>query len=166
MAERGQLAAAAVDRVRGQLHVCSAQLAHKRGGLLIGGLHRRRPDPGLAYASSGPVGPPNAWAGEECVAWPQAALQDRYTGPWDRPTASTILILGNTGDPTTPYQDSVAVARELARARLLTIDGYGHTAASNLSMCAVGYETGYMLTGALPPPGTVCQQSVVPFPAS
>jgi pimeloyl-ACP methyl ester carboxylesterase len=120
----------------------------------------------LAYARSGPLGPPNAWSGEECAGWPQAASQDRYTGPWNRPTASTILVLGNTGDPTTPYQDSVAMSRELARARLLTIDGYGHTAASNRSTCAIDYEVGYMLTGVLPRPGTVCRQDVVPFPAS
>jgi hypothetical protein len=45
------------------------------------------------------------------------------------------------------------MSRELARARLLTIDGYGHTAASNPSTCATDYEIGYMLTGTLPPPG-------------
>lgn len=131
------------------------------------------PDPGayaaaarLAYARSGPLGPPNAWSGEECAAWPEAAVQDRYTGPWNRPTASVILVLGNTGDPPTPYQDSVAISRELARARLLTVDGYGNTAAGNPSSCAIDYEVGYMLTGTLPPPGTVCKQYVVPFPAS
>jgi hypothetical protein len=25
-------------------------------------------------------------------------------GPWNRPTAGTILVIGNTGDPVTPYQ--------------------------------------------------------------
>jgi len=118
----------------------------------------------MAYIRSGPLGPPSAWPGEECAAWPKAASQDRYTGPWNRPSARTILLLGNTGDPTTPYQDSVAMSRELARARLLTIDGYGHTAASNPSTCATGYEVGYMLTGTLPSPGTVCKQDAVPFP--
>jgi hypothetical protein len=58
----------------------------------------------LAYTRSGPLGPPNAWSGEECAAWPQVASQDRYTGSWNRPTASTILVLGNTGDPTTPIR--------------------------------------------------------------
>ena len=82
--------------------------------------------------------------------WPAAAAQDRYSGPWNRPTASTILVLGNTGDPNLPYQDSVAMSRDLAHARLLTVDGYGHTEAGNLSTCATDYEIRYLLTGALP----------------
>jgi hypothetical protein len=46
----------------------------------------------------------------------------------------------------------------LARARLLTVDGFGHTAASNGSTCAINYEIGDLLTGALPPAGTVCTE--------
>lgn len=72
--------------------------------------------------------------------------------------------MGNTGDPATPYQDSVALSRELARARLLTIDGYGHTETNNPSSCALGYALRYLLTGALPPGGTVCPQNATPFP--
>jgi pimeloyl-ACP methyl ester carboxylesterase len=41
----------------------------------------------MAYIRSGPLGPPSAWPGEECAAWPKAASQDRYTGPWNRPSA-------------------------------------------------------------------------------
>ena len=97
-------------------------------------------------------------------AWPAAAAQDRYAGPWNRPTASTILVVGNTGDPWTGYQDSVAMSSELARARLLTVDGYGHTTGENRSTCAIGDMVSYTLTGALPAPGTVCQQNINPFP--
>jgi pimeloyl-ACP methyl ester carboxylesterase len=118
----------------------------------------------LAYARSGPFGPEFTWGSEECAAWPAAADQDRYSGPWNRRTASTILLFGNTGDPTTPYQNSVALSHELARARLLTIDGYGHTETKNPSTCALGYAIRYLLTGALPPAGTVCRQNAAPFP--
>ncbi|MGH3284874.1 MAG: alpha/beta hydrolase [Streptosporangiaceae bacterium] len=124
--------------------------------------------PGLArlsYARSGPFGPEYTWQSEECAAWPAAAARDRYTGPWNRPTASTILLFGNTGDPTTPYQDSVALSRELARARLLTVDGYGHTETNNPSTCAMGDGVRYLLTGTLPPAGTVCPQNATPFPS-
>jgi TAP-like protein len=89
------------------------------------------------------------------VDWPTAAAQDRYTGPWNRPTASTILVVGNTGDPWTAYQDSVAMSRELAHARLLTVDGYGHTTGENPSTCTINDLVGYTITGALPAPGTV-----------
>jgi pimeloyl-ACP methyl ester carboxylesterase len=87
-----------------------------------------------------------------------------YAGPWNRPTASTILVVGNTGDPWTAYHDSVAMSRDLARARLLTVDGYGHTAGNNPSTCAINDIVDYTLTGALPAPGTICQQNINPFP--
>jgi hypothetical protein len=48
----------------------------------------------------------------------------------------------------------------------LTVAGYGHTEAGNPRSCALAYEIRYMLSGALPARGTVCQQSMVPFPAS
>jgi hypothetical protein len=54
--------------------------------------------------------------------------------------------------------------RHLARARLLTVRGYGHTEFLNPSTCATNFEVGYLLTGALPPAGTVCQQNAAPFP--
>jgi TAP-like protein len=116
---------------------------------------------GLAYARSGPVGGLWAWTTEACARWP--ATRDRYTGPWDRPTAHPILLLGITGDPDTPYWDSLALAHDLARARLLTINGYGHTEFANPSTCAANYVVGYLLTGALPPPGTNCPQNGTPF---
>lgn len=64
-----------------------------------------------------------AWTSEPCASWPARAA-DRYTGPWNRRTANPILVIGNTYDPATPYQGSVAMAHQLARARLLTVDGY------------------------------------------
>jgi pimeloyl-ACP methyl ester carboxylesterase len=118
----------------------------------------------LAYVRSGGFGQELTWQSEECAAWPAAAGQDRYSGPWNRRTAGTILLFGNTGDPATPYQDSVALSRELARARLLTIDGYGHTETNNPSTCAINDGLRYLLQGALPPAGTVCPQNATPFP--
>jgi len=117
-----------------------------------------------AYARSGAFGLEQPWKTEACADWPAAAAQDRYSGPWNRPTATTILVLGNTGDPVLPYQNSVAMSRDLARARLLTVDGYGHTEAGNPSACATDYEIRYLLTGAFPPPRTVCKENATPFP--
>jgi pimeloyl-ACP methyl ester carboxylesterase len=120
-----------------------------------------------AYAAAGTAStfaPTAAWNSFGCADWPAAAAQDRYTGPWNRPTASTILVVGNTGDPWTAYRDSVAMSRDLARARLLTVDGYGHTTGENPSACAINDMVNYTVTGALPAPGTVCQQNTNPFP--
>ena len=104
-----------------------------------------------------------AWQEAPCAYWPAATGQDRYTGPWNRWTAGTILVIGNTGDSVTPYQDSVAMAHDLARARLLTVDGFGHTEFFNPSECASNYEASYLITGKLPPRSAVCPQSVQPF---
>jgi len=124
----------------------------------------RDPAAYAAAAAMGTFAPAYAWTTLGCADWPAAAAQDRYTGPWNRPTASTILLLANTGDPVTAYQDSVAMSHDLARARLLTVDGYGHTTGNNPSTCAINDAVSYTLTGALPAPGTVCQQNTNPFP--
>lgn len=106
------------------------------------------------------------WQSEECARWPAAAGADRYSGPWNRVTKNTILLFGNTGDPVTSYQSSVALSHELARARLLTVDGYGHTEQSNPSSCAEAFGIRYLISGTLPAKGTVCPQTVTPYPAA
>src|SRR5580698_822900 len=45
-----------------------------------------------AYTRSGAFGPQKTWFLVACADWPAAAAQDRYSGPWNRPTASTILL--------------------------------------------------------------------------
>jgi pimeloyl-ACP methyl ester carboxylesterase len=117
-----------------------------------------------AAAAMSPYAAATVWGGIECADWPAGTAQDRYTGPWNRPTASTILVIGNTSDPITPYQDSVAMSRLLADARLLTVDGYGHTTVNNPSTCVINDVVAYTVNGILPAPGTVCQQNLNPFP--
>lgn len=119
----------------------------------------------LAYARSGGWGTAEVWGDERCARWPGNGARDRYTGPWDRRTAHPILVVGITGDTQVPYRDDLAMAHDLARARLLTVRGHGHTELGNPSTCAANYELSYLQTGALPPPGTVCQQNATPFPA-
>ena len=119
----------------------------------------------LAKARSGGWGVAEVWADEPCAQWPGNGARDRYSGPWNRPTAHTILLLGITGEAALPYRDDLAMAHDLARARLLTIRGYGHTEIANPSTCATNYELSYLQTGALPPAGTVCKEDAAPFPA-
>jgi pimeloyl-ACP methyl ester carboxylesterase len=121
-------------------------------------------DVGLASARSGGFGLGQLWGSEPCAQWPGNGAKDRYTGPWNRRTANPILLLGITGDSQLPYQGDLAMAHDLARARLLTIRGYGHTELANPSTCATNYELSYLQTGALPPTGTLCQQDATPFP--
>jgi pimeloyl-ACP methyl ester carboxylesterase len=119
----------------------------------------------FTYARAGDIGRPWIWNDEPCASWPATAA-DRYIGPWDRPTANPVLVIGNTFDPETPYEGAVAMTRYLARARLLTVDGYGHTVLLNPSACAQNYESSYFIDGTLPPPGIVCQQDQQPFTTS
>jgi pimeloyl-ACP methyl ester carboxylesterase len=114
------------------------------------------------FASFGPIAVVDLWADEPCASW-RAKAADRYNGPWDKPTANAILVIGNTHDPSTPYQNAVAMSRTLAKARLLTVEGYGHTVLLNPSSCASQYESAYLIGGDLPPEGTVCQQNAAPF---
>ncbi|HVV23371.1 MAG TPA: alpha/beta hydrolase [Pseudonocardiaceae bacterium] len=117
----------------------------------------------FARLRSGWPGAQWTWIAEACAQWPTMGTQ-RYTGPWNVPTAQPVLVIGNTGDPATPYQGAVAMARDLAHARFLTVRGYGHTALLNTSTCAANAESAYFRTGALPPAGTVCDEDRPPFP--
>ncbi|HEY4027973.1 MAG TPA: alpha/beta hydrolase [Candidatus Dormibacteraeota bacterium] len=103
-----------------------------------------------------------AWSTVECAGWP-ARDAGRYTGPFDRRTAGPILVVGNTFDPATRYQSAVALSRELGNARLLTLDGWGHTAFSQPSECARTAEIRYLVDLQLPAPGAVCRPDFGPF---
>jgi pimeloyl-ACP methyl ester carboxylesterase len=119
----------------------------------------------FAFRRSGPLGVSKLWQTLPCASWPATAA-DLYAGPWDRRTANPVLVTNNTIDPNTPYQGAVAMARELARARLLTVDGYGHGVLVNQSACATRYISRYLIRHALPPKGAVCQQDQQPFSPS
>ncbi|MFB9908747.1 alpha/beta hydrolase [Allokutzneria oryzae] len=112
--------------------------------------------PALAYA------PPNydhAHA-TACVQWP-AEQRSRYAGPFHAWGSAPILVVGTTGDPDTPYRDSVALSRTLVNSRLLTFDGEGHTGFQH-SPCAKSAITSYLTDLRLPRPGAVCSDDVTP----
>jgi pimeloyl-ACP methyl ester carboxylesterase len=106
-------------------------------------------------------GRPWTWASSICAPWP-GADDDRYMGPFDRQTSNTVLVIGNVHDPATRYQGAVSAAEILPNARLLTLDGSGHTSLFQ-SGCIDDYVSTYLLTGEVPPRGAVCPVDVVPF---
>jgi pimeloyl-ACP methyl ester carboxylesterase len=116
----------------------------------------------FAFDRSGPIGPWWLWTSVACANW-SASAADRYAGPWNRRTANPVLVVGNTDDPNTPYEGAVAMARQLARARLLTLDGYGHTSGADPSACVFRAYVAYLVGLRLPPRGTVCQPDRAPF---
>ncbi|WP_448625830.1 alpha/beta hydrolase [Geodermatophilus sp. URMC 64] len=90
---------------------------------------------------------------------------DAFGGPWTVPGGSpTPLVIGNTYDPATPYQWAQQLTAQLGNARLLTMDGDGHTAYGGNSACIDTATEAYLVDLTLPAPGTVCSQDV-PFAA-
>ncbi|MBK6663318.1 MAG: alpha/beta hydrolase [Thermoflexaceae bacterium] len=79
------------------------------------------------FAAVSPRFGPAVAVGLSCANW--AAPPDP-TSPPTATGAPPILVVSTTGDPATPYEWGVAVARQLPGAALLTFDGEGHTAYS------------------------------------
>ena len=98
-------------------------------------------------------GASEAWGTLECTYWPVHPTSG--PAPIANHSKSTILVIGSTGDPATPYAGAKSVAKELGRAELLTRTGTGHTAYL-FSSCIRSWADGYLTTQALPPSGTVC----------
>jgi pimeloyl-ACP methyl ester carboxylesterase len=97
-----------------------------------------------------------------CATWP-ALNTDAYDGPWNKSKA-TILVINSLHDPATPYQGAVAAVRELGNARLLTVNGDGHTSEySEPSTCRDTDKQAYLISLQLPRQGTVCQVNQLPW---
>jgi pimeloyl-ACP methyl ester carboxylesterase len=107
-----------------------------------------------ALAKEAPdFGASEAWSNLACLYWP-VRPQGRV-GPIHAPGTPTILVVGSTGDPATPYAWAEAVAHQLDHAVLLTRKGPGHTAYF-ASACVRRDVDAYLLRLSTPPPGTVC----------
>ncbi|WP_285594346.1 alpha/beta hydrolase [Actinomycetospora sp. NBRC 106378] len=91
-----------------------------------------------------------------CVDWP-AIDPDRYLGPWNAPLPAPALVINSRDDPETPLSNARATAGQLSGARLLVVDGFGHTTLDLPSRCATDTAAAYLLDPTrLPPEGTVC----------
>jgi pimeloyl-ACP methyl ester carboxylesterase len=99
------------------------------------------------------------------VAYPLLGVRPNgaFYGPFAIPAwASTPLVVATTYDPATPYRGAKGLVRDLGNARLLTMNGDGHTAYGRNSACIDAAVQAYFDAGTLPAAGTVCQQEV-PF---
>ncbi|MFE6892802.1 alpha/beta hydrolase [Streptomyces sp. NPDC057694] len=91
-----------------------------------------------------------------CHDWPVAGL-------WDHPEVSApgaapVLVVGNTGDPATPYEGARKMADELGKGVgvELTWKGEGHGAYGSGSACVDSTVNAYLLEGRIPRDGRVC----------
>ncbi|KAL1660733.1 Alpha/Beta hydrolase protein [Schizophyllum commune] len=114
-------------------------------------------------------GPQWGTPGALCFAWPARAVE-RYTGPWNNKLKNTILVIGNTFDSATPFQNAQLMADLLGdSAVLLEQVGYGHSSLAEQSSCTIGIVAEYFTNGSLPEgDGTKCDidDTVVLFPKS
>ncbi|KAL1685456.1 Alpha/Beta hydrolase protein [Schizophyllum commune] len=96
--------------------------------------------------------------GNACFAWPARAVE-RYTGPWDNKLKNKILIIGNTADPITPFENAQLMTKLLGdSAVLVKQDGFGHTSLGEMSSCTYGLINTYLTNGSLPENNdTVCE---------
>jgi pimeloyl-ACP methyl ester carboxylesterase len=99
-------------------------------------------------------GASDTWLGLPCAYWPIAATGK--IGPIHAPNAPPIVVIGNVGDPATPYQWAQSLARQLDTGHLLTFDGDGHTAFGRGDPCIDGTVTSYLVQLKVPAAGKHC----------
>lgn len=87
-----------------------------------------------------------------CVEWPGG--RDPYpTGKADG--APPIVVVGTTGDPATPYEQTPRLASMLGVGRVLTWEGEGHTAYPQTA-CITDAVDAYLLDLTVPREGLRC----------
>lgn len=95
-----------------------------------------------------------------CFALPESG-HDIYE-EFHAPNAAPILVIGITGDHTTPFQYAEALNKQLETSTLLTVDAQGHAASfQGRSSCVDDKVVTYFLDGTLPAAGTVCEDDPV-----
>ncbi len=101
--------------------------------------------------------------GAVCANWPLEDAPSRHTGSYRADGSPPIVVVGTTGDPSSPYRGAVAQARNLAEGRLLTFDGEGHVAFDK-SSCVNAAVVDYLIT-TTPPRTRHCADDVAPAAA-
>ncbi|MFF3907499.1 alpha/beta hydrolase [Streptomyces sp. NPDC001848] len=97
-----------------------------------------------------------AWGMLSCTGWPVAGAANHPNV--SAPGAPPILVIGNTGDPATPYEGARRMADALGKGVgvELTYKGQGHGAYDSKNKCVQSVVNSYLLNGKVPAAGTVC----------
>ncbi|MEU9217617.1 alpha/beta hydrolase [Streptomyces sp. NPDC048376] len=107
-------------------------------------------------------GPGLAWSALSCDGWPvPGAARHPEVGA---PGAPPVLLVGNTGDPATPYAGAARMAERLGKdvGVELTYEGEGHGAYDSGNTCVQDTVDAYLLEGTLPKPGATCVAEPLP----
>ncbi|MGW6058879.1 alpha/beta hydrolase [Streptomyces sp. NPDC055189] len=97
-----------------------------------------------------------AWGMVGCTDWAVDGAADHPDV--SAPGAPPIVVIGNTGDPATPYEGAKKMADALGKGVgvELTYKGQGHGAYDSKNKCVRNAVNDYLLDGTVPKEGTVC----------
>ncbi|WBQ03277.1 alpha/beta hydrolase [Kribbella sp. CA-293567] len=102
-----------------------------------------------------------SWVGLTCEFLP-IRDNDAFLGPWENKVKAPVLVIGTRYDPATPYQATRPYSDLYPDARMLTVEGWGHTTLGK-SACADARITEYLTQLKAPADGSTCQQDRKPF---
>ncbi|MFE0799944.1 alpha/beta hydrolase [Streptomyces sp. NPDC058812] len=125
----------------------------------VADVERKMPE----FVEASPLfGPGLAWSALSCAGWPVPG--EAHHPEVSAPGAAPIMLVGNTGDPATPYQGAARMAEELGKGVgfELTYRGEGHGAFDSGNACVRDAVHAYLLGGELPKPGAVCEPEPLP----
>ena len=88
-----------------------------------------------------------------CAFWPVPPTSTPHAV--SAPGLPPVLVVSSTGDPATPYQAGVDLAKQLGGA-LLTFNGTQHTVVFQGEQCVDDYAAAYLTDLTLPPPDATC----------
>ncbi|MFC0599649.1 alpha/beta hydrolase [Streptomyces palmae] len=97
-----------------------------------------------------------AWGLTACTGWPVAGKTDHPEV--SAPGAAPIVVVGNTGDPATPYEGARKMAEGLGKGVgvEVTLHGQGHGGYNSGNACLTRTVDAYLLDGKVPAAGTSC----------
>jgi pimeloyl-ACP methyl ester carboxylesterase len=90
---------------------------------------------------------------DPCAMWPVPPTSTPQSAI--SPGPGKVVVVSTTGDPATPYQAGVDLAREMD-ASLITFTGTQHTVVFNGDACVDSAVVAFLVDSVQPPPGLQC----------
>nr|WP_306284068.1 alpha/beta hydrolase [Streptomyces sp. Termitarium-T10T-6] len=106
-----------------------------------------------AEKAAGVYGTAGVTAELTCRGWPSG---DRTPHRVDADGVVPVLVVGTTGDPSTPYEEAVSLAGQFPGGMLLTYEGMGHTAYGRGDACVTEKVDAYLVGLKPVRPGATC----------
>ncbi|MFE7141110.1 alpha/beta hydrolase [Streptomyces sp. NPDC057644] len=95
-----------------------------------------------AEKAAGVYGTAGVTAELTCRGWPSG---DRKPHRVEADGVAPVLVVGTTGDPSTPYEEAVSLAEQFPGGMLLTYEGMGHTAYGRGDACVTEQVDAYLV---------------------